>query len=253
MSNSLFDLTNKLAIVTGGGTGLGFGISKAYLAAGAKVVITGRREEVLKEAVEKLGSSASFQVNDVADTSSLPAFVEEVESTFGEIDILVNNAGINLKKHLTEVSDEEFQRIIQTNVNGLFSLTREVAKKMIPRKRGAIINITSMAAMYGIPNVTAYTSAKTAVLGMTKSLAVDLSPEGIRVNAIAPGFIDSPMLRKAFDSDPEREKRVLQRTPMHKLGAPEDVAAAAVFLASDAAKFVTGVNLPVDGGNSIGF
>ena len=253
MSKSPFSLTDKLAIITGGGTGLGFGISKAFLEAGAKVVITGRRETVLKDAVEKLGNGASYLVNDVSDTATLPGFVENVESLFGEIDILVNNAGINMKKHLVEVSDEEFQRIIQTNVNGLFSLTREVAKKMIPRKKGAIINITSMAAMYGIPNVTAYTSAKTAVLGMTKSLAVDLSPEGIRVNAIAPGFIDSPMLRKAFDSDPARRDRVLQRTPMHKLGEPEDIAAAAVFLASDASKFVTGVNLPVDGGNSIGF
>ena len=253
MSNSPFSLDDKLAIVTGGGTGLGFGISKAFLEAGAKVVITGRRENVLKEAVEKLGNGASYLVNDVSDTASLPGFVVNVESLFGQIDILVNNAGINMKKDLTEVSDEEFQRIIQTNVNGLFSLTREVAKKMIPRKAGVIINITSMAAIYGIPNVTAYTSSKTAVLGMTKSLAVDLSPKGIRVNAIAPGFIDSPMLRKAFDSDPDRRNRVLQRTPMHSLGEPEDIAMAAVYLASDAAKFVTGVNLPVDGGNSIGF
>ena len=180
-------------------------------------------------------------------------FVEKVESEFGEIDTLVNNAGINMKKPLTEVTDAEFQNIIQTNVNGLFSLTREVAKGMKRRKRGSIINITSMAAIYGIPMVTAYTTSKTAVLGMTKSLAVDLSPEGIRVNAIAPGFIDSPMLRKAFDSDPDRERRVLERTPMKKLGEARDIAMAAVFLASDAAKFVTGVNLPVDGGNSIGF
>ena len=253
MSDSPFSLFGKLAVITGGGTGLGFGISKAFLAAGAKIVITGRREEVLQDAVEKLGSGANYLVNDVSDTASLPAFVDEVESRFGAINILVNNAGINLKKFLTEVSDVEFQRIIQTNVNGLFSLTREVAKKMIPRESGTIINITSMAAIYGISDVTAYTASKTAVLGMTKSLAVDLSPKGIRVNAIAPGFIDSPMLRKAFNSDPERERKVLSRTPMGKLGAAEDIGAAAVFLASDEAKFVTGVNLPVDGGNSIGF
>ena len=253
MSDSPFNLSGKLALITGGGTGLGFGISKAYLKAGAKVVITGRRESVLKEAVEKLGPNASYMVNDVSKLSSLPGFVDQFEKMFGPVDILVNNAGINLKKHLTEVSDEEFLNIIQTNVNGLFALTREVAKKMIPRKQGVVINITSMAALYGIPNVTAYTSSKTAVLGMTKSLAVDLAKDGIRVNAIAPGFIDSLMLRKAFDSDPARERRVLERTPMNALGEAADIGLAAVYLASEAAKFVTGVNLPVDGGNSIGF
>tara|TARA_R110000868_G_scaffold408293_3_gene690948 strand:- start:14531 stop:15292 length:762 start_codon:yes stop_codon:yes gene_type:complete len=253
MSVSSFSLSGKLAVITGGGTGLGFGISKAFLAAGAKIIITGRREEVLQEAVQKLGSGANFISNDVSDTSSLPSFVQEVEDTFGPIDILVNNAGINMKKFITEVSDDEFQRIIQTNVNGLFSLTREVAKKMIPRKSGSIINITSMTAIYGISDVTAYTSSKTAVLGMTRSLAVDLSPKGIRVNAIAPGFIDSPMLRKAFNSDPERKRKVLSRTPMGSLGEADDIGSAAVYLASDAAKYVTGINLPVDGGNSIGF
>lgn len=253
MNSTPFNLTGKIAVITGGGTGLGFGISKAFLAAGATIIISGRREAVLQEAVEKIGKGASYLVNDISDTASLPAFVETIESKFGAIDILVNNAGINMKKFLTEVSDEEFHQIIQTNVNGLFSLTREVAKKMIPRSSGSVINITSMTALYGISDVTAYTSSKTAVLGMTRSLAVDLSPKGIRVNAIAPGFIDSPMLRKAFNSDPERERKVLSRTPMGTLGDASDIGAAAVYLASDAAKFVTGVNLAVDGGNSIGF
>lgn len=253
MNDSPFSLSGKLAVITGGGTGLGFGISKAFLAAGANIVISGRRDEVLKKAIEELGEGAFYLSNDVSDTGALPDFVEDIESKYGPIDILVNNAGINAKKFLTDVSDEEFQRIIQTNVSGLFSLTREVAKKMISRKSGCIINITSMAAIYGISDVTAYTSSKTAVLGMTRSLAVDLSPKGIRVNAIAPGFIDSPMLRKAFDSDPERKRKVLSRTPMGTLGEADDIGTAAVYLASDAAKFVSGVNLPVDGGNSIGF
>lgn len=251
--NSLYDFHNKTVLVTGGGSGLGYGISELFIKAGASVIITGRREEKLKEACSDMGDSASYIVNDITELDTLPGLVEKIESEIAPIDILVNNAGINLKKHTKDVSDKEFNDIIQTNLNGLFSLSREVASKMMKREEGVIINITSMAAIYGIPQVTAYTASKTGLLGLTRALAVDLSPHGIRVNAIAPGFIDSPMLRKAFDSDPDRANRVLERTPMKKLGEPADIAAAALFLASDAAKFITGVNLPVDGGNSIGF
>ena len=253
MLEKLFSLEGKLALVTGGGTGLGLGITRAYVDAGARVIITGRREEKLAEAVAELGEGVQYIQNDITELTSLPGLVKEIEAKFGVIDILVNNAGINMKKPLVEVTDEDFNRIIQTNVNGLFSLSREVVNSMKERGGGAIINITSMASLYGITNITAYTASKTAVLGITKSMAVDLAQYGIRVNAIAPGFIDSPMLRKAFDSDPNRERRVLERTPMNKLGEASDIAYAAVYLASDAAKFVHGVNLPVDGGNSIGF
>ncbi|MCU0427427.1 MAG: SDR family oxidoreductase [Candidatus Kapabacteria bacterium] len=248
-----FSLENKLALITGGGTGLGLGIAKAFLEAGAKVVITGRREEVLKEAVGELGVNAAFVVNDVSNLPGLPELVRSIEAEHGAIDILVNNAGINLKKHALDLTDEEFNRIIQTNLNAVFALTREVARGMTERKNGSIIMITSMAAMYGLSKVAAYGASKTAVLGMTRILASDLSPHGIRVNAIAPGFIDSPMLRKALDSDAERKAKVMGRTPMGRLGEASDIGYAAVYLASDAAKYVTGVNLPVDGGNSIGF
>jgi gluconate 5-dehydrogenase len=248
-----FSLENKLALITGGGTGLGLGIAKAFLEAGAKVVITGRREEVLKEAVGELGVNAAFVVNDVSNLAGLPELVHNIEQEHGAIDILVNNAGINVKKHALELTDEEFNRIIQTNLNAVFALTREVARGMTERKNGSIIMITSMAAMYGLSKVAAYGASKTAVLGMTRILASDLSPHGIRVNAIAPGFIDSPMLRKALDSDAERKAKVMGRTPMGRLGEASDIGYAAVYLASDAAKYVTGVNLPVDGGNSVGF
>lgn len=253
MMQSLYSLQDKRALITGGGSGLGFSMARAFAEAGAKVIITGRREHVLQEAVEKLGDQADYMVNDVTRLNTLSELVDAIESGHGPIDILVNNSGINMKKPLSEVTDEEFQHIMQTNLSGAFALTREVSRRMIIRKKGVILMITSMAALYGIPDVNAYTASKTAILGLVRSLAVDLSPFGVRVNAIAPGFIDTPMLRKAFKADPEREKRVLQRTPMKKLGNPEDVAAAALFLASDAARFITGVNLPVDGGNAIGF
>jgi NAD(P)-dependent dehydrogenase (short-subunit alcohol dehydrogenase family) len=166
---------------------------------------------------------------------------------------LVNNAGINQKKAFTEVTDEDFQRIILTNLTSVFALSREVAKFMLEKKQGCIINISSMAAQYGIPLVISYTAAKTGIEGMTKAMAVELSPNGIRVNCVAPGFIATNMSAKALDSDPQRKAKVMSRTPMGKLGVPEDVAEAIYFLSSDAAKYVTGVILSVDGGNSIGF
>lgn len=254
MDQSVFSLEDKVALITGGGTGLGFGISRAFIEAGAKsVIITGRRESVLQKASKALGDNVNFLVHDVTESGTHKNLVEQIYSTYDKIDILVNNAGINQKKKTLEIKDEEFAKIVNTNLNGLFSLSREVGKKMVEQKSGSIINITSMAAMYGIPFVAAYTASKSGVLGLTHSLATDLSPYGIRVNSIAPGFIESPMLHKAFNSDPDRKKRVLQRTPIGRLGEPEDVANAAVYLASDASAFITGINLPVDGGNSIGF
>lgn len=248
----LFSLKGKRALITGGGTGLGFGIAKAMLEAGAEVVITGRREDVLKSAVAELGAAASYVTGDVADLPSLPGLVAKVAAG-GRIDILVNNAGINMKKQALEVTDEEFDRIVQTNLNGAFAMCREVGKIMQQQGSGSIINISSMAAIYGLPLVAGYASSKTAIVGLTRTLASDLAPLGIRVNAIAPGFIESEMTKKALDADPPRKFRAIDRTPMGVMGKPEDIGYAAVYLASDAAKFVTGVNLPVDGGNSIGF
>jgi NAD(P)-dependent dehydrogenase (short-subunit alcohol dehydrogenase family) len=248
-----FSLENRLAVITGGGTGIGLAIAEAFVTSGARVIITGRREEVLKTACGALGANASYRVCDLADGGFLPTLVAAIEAESGPIDILVNNAGINLKKPTIEVTDEEFARIQQTNLHGLFSLTREVVRHMTPRKRGVILNITSMAAMYGLPRVAAYTASKSAVLGLTRELAVELGPIGIRVNAIAPGFIFSEMTAKALDADPERKARVLARTPLGRMGNAEEVAWGAVYLCSDAASFVTGVNLCVDGGNSIGF
>jgi NAD(P)-dependent dehydrogenase (short-subunit alcohol dehydrogenase family) len=253
MADVTYNFSGRLVLVTGGGAGIGLTISTAFADAGAKVIITGRREDVLKEACASLGHGADYIVNDVRDLDSLPAMVDRIETNHGPIDILVNNSGINLKKHVLGTTDREFSDIIQTNLSGLYTLTREVAGKMTQRHRGSIIMITSMAAIYGIPEVSAYSASKSAVLGLTRSLAVDLSPFGVRVNAVAPGFIDTPMLRRAFSADPGRERRVLERTPMRKLGTTEDIANAVLFLASDRAAFITGVNLPVDGGNSIGF
>jgi NAD(P)-dependent dehydrogenase (short-subunit alcohol dehydrogenase family) len=249
----LFDLNGKTVLITGGGSGLGFAIAKATTQAGANVIIIGRREDALIKTCSELGDKAAYRVFDLSRMEAIPFLVDEIETTLGPVDVLVNNAGINLKKDLLEVTDKEFETVVQVNLTAVFALTREVARKMAPRKKGNIIMISSMAAKYGIPKVVAYTAAKSAIEGMTRSMAVDLSPRGIRVNCIAPGFIKTPMSDTALNNDPERKNKVLSRTPMGHLGQPEDVGFAAVYLASDAAKYVTGAILPVDGGNSIGF
>ena len=244
---------NKVAIVTGGGSGLGFAIAQKFTQNGIVTIIVGRDKQKLDTAKEQLGELCHSMTCDLSNLSSIPAFINSVVEQFGRIDILVNNAGINMKKEFTEVTDEDFQHIIGTNLSAVFSISREVVKHMLINKSGSIINISSMAAQYGIPKVIAYTASKTAIDGITRAMAVELSPQGIRVNAIAPGFIYSEMTAKALDSDPERKGKVFGRTPMGKMGQPEDIGEAAYYLASDAAKYVTGVILPVDGGNSIGF
>ena len=247
--------TNRMpvAIVTGGGSGLGFAIAEKFTQNNIQTIIAGRDLEKLQAAKEKLGSLCQAMVCDVSDLSSIPGFVKTVIEQYGHIDVLVNNAGINMKKDFTEVTDEEFQNVITTNLLAVFSMSREVVKQMLVQQSGCIINISSMAAQYGLPKVIAYSASKTAIDGMTRAMAVELSPKGIRVNAIAPGFIYSEMTAKALNSDPERKAKVFGRTPMGVMGQPDDIGEAAYFLASDAAKFITGVVLPVDGGNSIGF
>lgn len=245
--------SKKIAIVTGGGSGLGFAIADKFTQEGIQTIIVGRDEKKLTEAQKKLGNNCFYKQSDLTDLKSIPGLINEIINEFGQIDILVNNAGINMKKEFTEVTDEDFQKVMTTNINAVFSISREVVKHMLTRKTGSIINISSMAAQYGLPKVIAYSASKTAIDGMTRAMAVELSPHGIRVNAIAPGFIYSDMTAKALDSDPERKAKVFNRTPMGYMGQPEDIGAAALYLASDSAKYVTGVVLPVDGGNSIGF
>lgn len=246
-------MKTKLAIVTGGAAGLGLAMTRKFVGEQIRTIMIGRKEEVLKATAAELGPLCSYKFLDLQQLEAIPGCIEEITAEYGEIDILINNAGINLKKDFLEVSDEDFYNIIHTNVLSVFAVSREVSKLMAKQGYGAIVNISSMAAQYGIPKVIAYTAAKSAIEGMTKAMAVELSPMGIRVNCIAPGFIKTAMSSKALDNDPERKNKVLSRTPMGHLGLPEDVADTAFYLSSDAAKYITGTILPVDGGNSIGF
>jgi NAD(P)-dependent dehydrogenase (short-subunit alcohol dehydrogenase family) len=247
------DLKNQVVLVTGGASGLGFAIARAFALNRSEVVIVGRDEAKLKAAKEELGRKVHYIPFDINDLDRLPSLVATIEKNIGGLNVLINNAGINLKKDAFHVTNDEYQRIIQTNQTAVFALSRDAANVMIGRGSGNIIMISSMASRYGIPKVIGYTASKAAVEGMTRALAVELSPHGIRVNCIAPGFIKTDMSSKALDNDPERKRKVLSRTPMGTLGEPSDIAHAALFLASTQSKFVTGIILPVDGGNSIGF
>jgi NAD(P)-dependent dehydrogenase (short-subunit alcohol dehydrogenase family) len=243
----------KIAVITGGASGIGFAIAKKFIQNDIKTILVGRDKTRLKLACETLGEPADFIGCDLSQLSELPGMVKEIKEKHGRIDILVNNAGIHLKKPISEVTNGEYQKVILTNQTAVFCLTREVAGIMQKQRSGAILNISSMVSQFGLPDIIAYTASKSAIEGMTRALAVELSKYSIRVNCIAPGFIKTNMLSHALNKEPEYKMKVLQRTPLGRLGKPEEVADAALFLVSGYASYITGVILPVDGGNSIGF
>ena len=250
---SAFNLTGQTALITGGGTGLGLGMARCLAAAGAKVALVGRRQEELENACSSIGTNAFAVPGDVTKLESIPALVDAAEKLAGPISILINNAGVHLKKFAVDTTDAEFANVMQTHVFGAFALTREVGKRMIQRKAGSVLFTASMASLMGVPQVVAYAAAKSAYVGIVRTLAVEWGPHGIRVNAIAPGWIGSAMLEKAMAGDPARKAKVLGRTPLGCFGEADDIGWAAVYLCSPAAKFVTGVVLPVDGGAAESF
>lgn len=252
-SPKMFSLEGQIGVITGGGTGIGQAIAECMHEAGATVVLVGRREPELSRAVEQLGARAHYFVHDITKMNEADQLARRIESEVGPISCLVNNAGMHLKKPALETGTDEFQAILNTNVVGAHALTKAIAPAMIERKTGSILFIASMASLFGIPQVLAYSAAKSAHLGMVRSLSTEFSGFGVRVNAIAPGWIETEMSRKALANDPARLQKILGRTPMNKLGQPSDVGWAAVYLASPAASFITGSVVPVDGGASIGF
>jgi gluconate 5-dehydrogenase len=254
MNTNPFRLDHEVALITGGGTGHGFALAQRKAHAGATVIITGRREDALQSAVKKIGKHAHYLTHDVTSLHTAPDLARRAMELIGkDISILVHNAGNHIKKPALETTEAEFLNILNTHVLGSFALTRAIAPAMVANKKGSILFIASMASLFGIPQVVAYTAAKSAYTGMVKALAVELSPSNVRVNAIAPGWIESDISRKALANDPARLQKILSRTPMNKMGEPDDIAHAAVYLSSPAAKFVTGTTLVVDGGVSIGF
>lgn len=249
-----FSLNGETALITGGGTGLGLGIARCMVQSGARVVLVGRREAELAAACTELGAAAAYVVQDVTKFSEAPALVARAETAAGSpISLLVNNAGIHLKKFAVDITPEEFQSVFHTHVLAAHTLTRALIPGMVARGRGVVLFTSSMAAYMGVPQVMAYAAAKSAYFGMVSTLSAELAAQGVRVNAIAPGWIFSEMSKKALENDPARKAKVLSRIQMGRMGQPEDVGWAAVYLCSPAARYVTGVTLPVDGGAAVGF
>ncbi|MEP0842105.1 MAG: SDR family oxidoreductase [Phycisphaerae bacterium] len=250
---SPFRLDQEVALITGGGTGIGLAIARCFVASGARVVIVGRRENVLAEACRSLGPAAAYRVHDVCRFDQNDTLARSISEQVGPPSILVNNAGTHFKKPAVATSVEEFKALMDTHVFAAHSLCRAVLPGMLSAGKGSILFIASMVSYIGMPQVIAYTAAKSAYVGMVRALAADYSPQGVRVNAIAPGWIQTPLLERALAGDEPRKARILSRTPMNRFGEPIDVGWAAVYLCSPAARFVTGSILPVDGGASTGF
>jgi NAD(P)-dependent dehydrogenase (short-subunit alcohol dehydrogenase family) len=243
-----FRLDGRTALITGGGDGVGLGVARAMAAAGARVVLAGRREDAVRDAAAELGGEATGVVLDVSDLAALPETVAQL----GPVDILVNNAGNHARAAALEHGDADFAAVLDVHLRGAFALTREVARAMAERGGGAVVFISSVNALIGLPAAPGYAAAKGAQLSLTRALAAEWAPLGVRVNAIVSGWIDTGMSQRIFNADPARGERVRQRVPMGRFGSAEDVGRAAVYLCSPAAAYVTGTALPVDGGALIG-
>jgi NAD(P)-dependent dehydrogenase (short-subunit alcohol dehydrogenase family) len=244
------DLTNKSAVVIGGTSGIGLALAKGLAVAGADVVATGRRAELVRSAaqeIEALGRRSLEITCDVTDESSIKKLLDATCAAFGGVQILVNCAGKTKRTPTLEVSDAEWNGILETNLNGTFRACRLIGRHMIERGYGRIINIASVGSFVALYEVAAYSASKAAVASLTKSLAIEWASHGVCVNAIAPGVFRTD-LKSALLDGTERGKEFLLRTPMKRFGKLEELVGAAVFLASDAASFVTGQLLVVDGG-----
>ncbi|PQZ77615.1 MULTISPECIES: 3-oxoacyl-[acyl-carrier-protein] reductase [unclassified Brevundimonas] len=242
----MFNLSGKIALVTGATGGIGGAIARSLHAQGATVVLSGTREAVLADLAKELGERAFFAAANLSDPESVDGLVARAEEAAGgPLDILVANAGITKDGLLMRMKDEDFQSVIQINLESYFRLTRAAVKGMMKRRSGRIIGVTSVVGVTGNPGQTNYSASKAGMIGFSKSLAQEVGSRGITVNCIAPGFIASPMTDVLND---QQREAILTKIPSGRLGTGDEIAAAAVYLASDEAAYVTGQTLHVNGG-----
>ncbi len=253
MPSDLFDLRGRTALVTGASKGLGRAMAVGLAKAGAEVALCARGLEDLEAAREEVsarGVRAEVFRMDVLRKASVEEAVRAALSAFGKIDILVNNAGVNVRKPTLELSEEEWDFVLDTNLKGYFLVAQAVAPQMIARRRGKVINIASIFGAVGMSNQLAYASSKGGIVQMTKVMAIEWAPHGINVNAIGPTYFETPLVA-ALRKDPERFRFINERTPMGRWGQPEELEGTLVWLASRASDFVTGQTVFVDGGWTI--
>ena len=250
ISNATFRLDGRIALVTGSSAGIGLELARGLAQAGATVVLNGRgsaKLAVIEAQFRGEGLNVHSRVFDVTQSASVKTAVDDIEATIGPIDILINNAGMQRRAPLQDFLEEDWHLLMRTNLDSVFMVGQAVARKMIHRQRGKIINICSVQSELGRPNIAPYTASKGAVKMLTKGMAIDWGPHGINVNGIGPGYFATE-LNAALVADEKFSSWLIGRTPSRRWGNVEDLAGAAVFLASDASKFVNGHILYVDGG-----
>ncbi|RZI45585.1 3-oxoacyl-[acyl-carrier-protein] reductase [Rickettsiales endosymbiont of Peranema trichophorum] len=240
-------LKGKTALITGATGGIGRAIAKAFCDAGANVILTGTRESVLRELLDQLPGDAHRSItSDLSDLSATEGLYEEAEALSGSgVDILVCNAGIAIDNLILRMKDEDWDKVMNVNLTATFRLNRSAVKKMMKRRAGRIINITSVVGHTGNFGQANYTSSKAAVAGMSRSIALEVASRGVTVNCIAPGFIDTDMTSNLSQSVKDH---IIEKIPLQRMGKPEEIASAALFLASDQAAYITGTTIHVNGG-----
>ena len=241
----MFDLTGKTALITGASGGIGGAVASALHAAGASVALSGTREAPLRELAESLGERAHVVTANLGDAAAVEALPRQAAEAMGSVDILVNNAGITRDNLFMRMSDEEWAQVIDVNLTSSFRLARGVLRGMMKARWGRIVTITSVVGTTGNPGQANYAAAKAGLVGMSKSLAYEVASRGITVNCVAPGFIETAMTDKLND---DQKGRILTQIPAGRMGAPDDIAAAVLYLASPQAGYVTGATLHVNGG-----